>query len=159
MNMHVLGVNIKEPKDAQEIFEMIEDYREKNEVFIQIFDHSKVVGEEHLLWAFNKAEDTFEQGNNRANDLEIETLLWSSGEWQIKEAIAKMGLDDKAENAALLIGEEPSGFLNFMDWGRDDSLLEAGREKLKAFGIKEEEIESVEKPEDLFFEKMSTSIL
>jgi len=157
--MHAIGVNIKEPKDAQEIFEMIEDHREKNGVFIQIFDHSKVIGEEHLLWAFNKAEDTFEQGNNRANDLEIETLLWSSGEWQIKDAIVKMGLDDKAENAALLIGEEPNGFLNFMGWERDDSLLKADRKKLKAFGITEEEMESVEKPEDLVFEKMSTSIL
>lgn len=157
--MKIIGARIDEPTASEEVFEKIESYRDRTDSLVQVFDHSKVVGEEHLLWAFQKAEESFENGSNRADSIEIETLLWSSGEWQIKDAIDKMGLEDGAEKAVVLIDEDHQDFLDFMDWTRDDMILEANEERLKAFGIDEKEIESVDSPEDLVFEKMATSIL
>ncbi|MFP4000615.1 MAG: KEOPS complex subunit Cgi121 [Thermoplasmata archaeon] len=157
--MEVIGVKISETKDSKDIFEDIECFREQTETFVQIFDHSKVVSKDHLLWAHQKAEENFEEKTNRADNIEIETLLWSSGEWQIKDAIDKMGIEDRDRRAVVLLDSSPQKFIDFMSWERDDSILEVSEEKLKAFGIDEKEIESVDSPEDLVFEKMATSIL
>lgn len=157
--MEIIGARIDEPTASEEVFEKIESYRDRTDSLVQVFDHSKVVGEEHLLWALQKAKESFENGSNRANSIEIETLLWSSGEWQIKDAIDKMGLKDGSGKVVILLDEDHQGFLDFMGWTRDDTILEANEERLKAFGIGENEIESVDFLEDLVFEKMATSIL
>ncbi len=157
--MHVMGAWTQESKDLKEILDKVESFRKEEKMFLQLFDQSKVVGKEHLLWAHQKAEETFEQGTNRADDLEIETLLWASAEWQIKDALEKMGIEDEGEKVAVLIEKEPEKFLDYMGWSRDDTILEPAKEKLKAFGVTDKEISSVDKPYDLVFEKMATSIL
>lgn len=159
--MQVIGVKIEEPREAQEIFDDIESYREKHDIFLQILEPEKVIGVEHLLWAFQKAEESFENGSNRADSLEIETLLWASAEWQIKDALDKMGIEDNAEQAAVMIDDESEieNLLDSMNWTRDDEVLEPTEEKLKRFGIDEKEIRSVDDPYDLVFEKMATSVL
>lgn len=157
--METVGVKIEEKVDPEEIFEQIESYRERTDDFVQVFDRSKVVGMEHLLWAYQKAEECFDNGTNRADSIEIETLLWSSGKWQIKNAIDKMGLKEGSDGAALLVDGDVEELLEYMGWERDDDILEASEDKLKAFGISVEEIDSVESPEDLVFEKMATSVL
>ncbi|GEM_PF-1363524 len=159
--MHVIGVKMKETKSAQDIFDALDGYRKKNDIFIQIFDVDKVVGKEHLFWAYQKAEESFGNKSNRANSLEIETILWASAEWQIKDALDKMGIDDGAEEAAVMIDDKThlDGILNLINGKRDDALLEPTEEKLKNFGIDEEEIGSVVVPYDLVFEKMATSVL
>lgn len=157
--MYVVGALLEGQEDSEDIFDRIESYREENDVFLQLFDQSKVIGKEHLKWAHKKAEETFEQGTNRANDLEIETLLWASGEWQIKDALDKMGIEGRIEKVAVLIDENPDKFLDQMKWSRNDEILEPTKEKLKAFGVTENEISSVDKPHDLVFEKMAASIL
>lgn len=157
--MYVIGARIKEEKDSEEILERVESYRKEEGVFLQLFDQSKVIGKEHLLWAYQKAEESFKHGSNRADDLEIETLLWASAEWQIKDALKKMGVVDGAEKVAIMIEEDPECFLDFMRWTQDDSVLEPSMKKLKTFDIGEDEISSVDSPYDLVFEKMATSIL
>ncbi len=157
--MHVIGAKIEETSDSKKILDKVESYRKEKDVFLQLFDQSKVVGKEHLLWAYQKAEESFEQESNRADDLEIETLLWASAEWQIKDALHKMGIKDSTEKVGMMIDGDPKLFLDFMGWSRDDSVLEPSIEKLKAFGIGDNEINSVDTPYELVFEKMATSIL
>ncbi|MFP3871548.1 MAG: KEOPS complex subunit Cgi121 [Candidatus Aenigmatarchaeota archaeon] len=159
--MQVIGVKTSVSTSSDEILEDIEEYRRKKEVFIQIFDSDKVIGKEHLQWAYQKAKECFENGTNRADSLEIETLLWASAEWQIKDALDKMGVKDHDEEAVVLIEDEVSleNLLDFMGWTRDDDLLKLDKKKLKDFGIQEEEIEAVDDPYELVFEKMATSIL
>jgi len=157
--IHVMGARTQESKDLDEILHKVESFRKEEEAFLQLFDQSKVVGKEHLLWAHQKAEKTFEQGTNRADDLEIETLLWASAEWQIKDALDKMGIKEGAEKVAILIDKDEEQFLDNMGWSRDDTILEPTEKKLKAFGVTDKEMSSVDKPYDLVFEKMATSIL
>ncbi|MBS3817853.1 MAG: hypothetical protein KGY76_09870 [Candidatus Thermoplasmatota archaeon] len=157
--MKILGARIEEPESAKEIFKEVENYREEKDTFIQLFDVEKVVGREHLLWALQKAEECFENGENRADSLEMETLLWSSAEWQIKDALDKMGIEDGAKKAVVMIDGDEEKFLEYMGWNRDDDLLEASEDKLKNFGVEEKLISTTEKPYDLVFEKMATSIL
>lgn len=124
-----------------------------------MFNAELVLNEDHIVWAYNKAKQCFKNDSNRAHSLEIETLLWASGERQIKEALSKMGLQEDSENAVLAIENDIVGFLNHMGWKRKDELLTPSKEKLKRFGITEKEMNSVEDPYELIFEKMATSIL
>lgn len=157
--MYVIGALVEEQEDLGNIFDMVESYRKENGVFIQLFDPTKVIGKQHLLWAHQKAKETFKQGRNRADDLEIETLLWASAEWQIKDALDKIGIEEGTEKIAILTDEEPEKFLHYMGWSHDDNILEPTTKKIKSFGVTDEEINSVDKPYDLIFEKMATSIL
>lgn len=157
--MKVCGVRFNKKHDSGELIGIIDSFRKEKDIFIQLFNHHKVIGEEHLLWAYDKAEEMMEQKSNRADSIEIETLLWASGEWQIKEAIEKMGVPKRTDKAVLMIEEDLDDLLEEMDWKRDDDLLKPSIEKLKKFGINEKEIESVTDPYDLIFEEMSTSIL
>ncbi len=157
--MKILGARAKKPIRADEIFKKVETYRKEKDVFLQLFDSRKVVGKEHLLWAYQKAEEVFESGANRADTLEMETLLWASGEWQIKDAIETMGIKDEAAEMALMIEKDEDIFLDHMDWERDDTVLNPSIKKLKNFGIRDDEIDSVDEPFDLVFEKMTTSVL
>ncbi len=155
--MKVIGVRFEGKKDIDDIFSKVETYRKENEVFLQLFDPSKVIGKDHLLWAHQKAVEAFDNGENRADSIEIETLLWASAEWQIKDAIDKMGVKD--DKAVIMIDGDPRDFLGSMEWERDDKILEPTEEKLMNFGIDQTEIDSVDRPFDLVFEKMSTSVL
>ncbi len=157
--MRVIGARIKKSKNSREILDRVESYRKEQDVFLQLFDQSMVVGKEHLMWAHQKAKESFEQKTNRADNLEIEILLWASAEWQIKDALDKMGIEDGVNKMAVMIDEDPKNFLDYMGWSRDDTILEPTEKKLKFFGITDEEISSVDKPYDLVFEKMATSIL
>lgn len=157
--MYVVGALLEEPADSTEVFDKVEYYRKEKDVFLQLFDQSKVIGKQHLEWGHQKAEKTFEHKTNRADDLEMETLLWASAEWQIKDAIDKMGIKDGSDKVAVMIDEEPNIFLDHMGWSREDKILEPTMEKLKSFGVTDKEIRYVERPYDLVFEKMATSIL
>lgn len=79
--MKVCGVKFDKKYDTEELLDMIESYRNENDIFIQLFNHDKVIGEDHLLWAYDKAKEMMEQESNRADSIEIETLLWASAEW------------------------------------------------------------------------------
>lgn len=157
--MNISGARVEKIESVDEVFEKMDTYRSKNDIFIQLFDAEKVVGKEHLIWAFQKAKETFENDTNRANDLEMETLLWASGEWQIKDAIDNMGIDDETKDIALIVEKNEVDFLEYMGWTKDDDVLKPSLEKLENFGIQPEEIDSVNDPFDLVFEKMATSVL
>lgn len=156
-DFNVVGVKVskKEPTDA--VFKKITDYSKDNSCSIQIFDPDVVVGKDHLLWAVEKAQKRFEDGENQADSLEIEILLCSSGERQIKKAIEKMGLKDMSEEVAVVTHCYVDDLLDHMDWERDDNILEPSKEKIKNFGVSDIEIDSTDKHLDLVFEIMATS--
>ncbi len=157
--MKIIGAKIEEPCSAEDVLQKVEDYKRKNGTTVQVFDPDMVIGRDHLKWAYEKAKECFENGTNRADSLEIEIILWSSGRRQIRRALDKMGLPDRAEKAAILVEDDPEEFLSYMGWERYDAVLEPSKEKLKNFGISEEEMASVDKKFDLVFERMAVSQL
>ncbi|MFO7791941.1 MAG: KEOPS complex subunit Cgi121 [Candidatus Saliniplasma sp.] len=155
----ILGCEIDPSEDLDQILDKVEEYRKKQDVFLQVFDANMVLGKMHLLWAYDKSLRCFNNNTNSAETLEIETLLWSSGERQIKGALKKMGIKEDTENVAVLIDSNVRQFLQFMGWKRSDSVLEPSKEKLKNHCITNKEIRSVENQYDIIFEKMSLSSL
>ncbi len=152
-------MKIPDPDSASGTFEHVEKYRKTNKGFVQLFNEKVVVCREHLIWAYEKALYTTKKGTNRGDSLEMETLLWASGQRQIKNAIGKMGLQDDAEEAVVMAGDNLNSFLEYMGWERDDSILEPSMEKLITLGITKEEIETTDRPYDLVFEFMATSTI
>src|SRR5660397_211785 len=67
---------------------------------IQAFDADKLAGKEHLIFAVEKALDSFKKGTNIANDLSKEIMLYTAGTRQINRAI-KIGVHDGWNNIAL----------------------------------------------------------
>ena len=91
---------------------------------------------------------------NTTNTLEMETLLYSSGERQLKLAIPKMGVKKGSALVALIFIVEPPNnipdmlvlkSLEELSLKRDDSVLEGDENTLKKFGISENELKTVTK--------------
>ena len=80
--------------------------------------------------------------------LAVEFVLYASGERQIGDALAKMGIrDGTTQFAVVAFGSvDIATALDALALTRDDSVLEASRQKLRAFGVSKAEIDSV--PED-----------
>ncbi|MFW6142386.1 MAG: KEOPS complex subunit Cgi121 [Candidatus Saliniplasma sp.] len=155
----VFGCKIDSVNSINLTLDRIEEYKQSHNIFIQVFDADMILGSKHLLWAYDKSLRCFEKGTNSADFLEIETILWSSGERQIKDALIKMGIKNDTDKVAVLLDYEMDikDFLEHMCWERNDDVLKPSKEKLIKNGISDKEMDSVENPMDLIFEKMSVS--
>ena len=86
-----------------EIQEKLSTICNENQVIIQIFNAELVADWEHLFFSAIHSLEAFKQGKNLSNKLDIELLLYASGQHQIKVAIDKFGIRLETENIALLI--------------------------------------------------------
>lgn len=125
---------------------------------VQLLDARVVCGRDHLVTAFEHAERAFREGTNVAKSLEVEFVLYASGERQINDAIAKMGIrEDTTEFAVVLFAGDPERALHALALSRDDSVLPASAAKLRSFGLTEEEFASVppDRLADLVLERVA----
>jgi len=155
--------NIQNVDDfLKKITKIIED----NDILIQVFDAELIYGKNHLISSFEHAKRAMDRKTNTTNSLEMETLLYSSGERQLKLAIPKMGVKKGSVSIALIFicksqsnitDKLVSDFLEELFLNRDDSVLEGDEDTLKKFGITENEMKTVtkEKYGDLILEKVA----
>lgn len=126
---------------------------------VQLLDARLVCGRDHLVSAAEHAERAMREGRNAAKSLAVEFVLYASGERQISEAIAKMGVREDTETFAVVtFGREvPGETLRALDLATDDAVLEPSPEKLRAFGIPDAEIATVSPPRapDLVLERVA----
>jgi tRNA threonylcarbamoyladenosine modification (KEOPS) complex Cgi121 subunit len=61
---------------------------------ILVLDGSVVFGSDHLASALYHARRAVEEGRNASDSLQMETLLYSSGERQLSSAIRKMSVSE-----------------------------------------------------------------
>ncbi|HHF58845.1 MAG TPA: hypothetical protein ENL44_01425, partial [Thermoplasmatales archaeon] len=101
----------------------------------------------------------FEEGRNSMKKFSMEILLYISGERQIKNAIQKIGIKDGIENVVLIFmdrtdheslkgkisEDEALKIVDELGFRIDNDVLKPSREKLKAMGFGDEEIETVSK--------------
>jgi len=74
---------------------------------IQLFDSKNVAGKQHLYFAAINALNAFEKKTNISNNLEVEALLYASGQRQITKAVEMMGIkQDSTQLAALIMAED-----------------------------------------------------
>jgi len=126
---------------------------------IQLLDARLVCGRDHLASAAEHAERAMREGTNAAKALAVEFLLYASGERQIADALAKMGIRSNTTEFAVVAfgGLDVPPALVALALTRDDSVLEASRQKLRAFGLSDAEIDSVpgDRQTDLVLERVA----
>jgi KEOPS complex subunit Cgi121 len=141
----------------------------KHSVVIQVFYADMIFGVDHIVSAVNHAVRAFKQRTNVTNSLEMEILLYASGERQIKQAIPKMGVKEGEGNIALLLFHEGKNIehkvvdslleeiIDSMSLARDDRVLEADENMLEKFGIMDVERGTVAKNKyrDLVLERVA----
>ncbi len=115
------------------------------ELILQAFDADKLAGKEHLMFAIEKATDTFKKGTNIANDLEKEIMLYAAGTRQINRAL-RMGVHKGMNNIVLVAIGEDTDLPILQEITPKDVLHYNGSKKatlMGIFDITEEEIGAV----------------
>jgi len=74
-------------EDIEEFLRKLKAVGIKNNTTIQALDADKLAGEKHVMFAVEKALNSFKAGRNIANDLAKEILLYAAGTRQINKAI------------------------------------------------------------------------
>jgi KEOPS complex subunit Cgi121 len=141
-------------KDIDIFLKKVEDFATKNNLIIQSFNADLIFGKDHIISAFEHAKRSIGRKTNTTNSLEMEILLYASGNRQLKLAIPKMGVKEGNGNFAfILVNNEKSvipniittDFLKSLDLISNDKVLEGSKDTLIKFGINENEIETVTK--------------
>ena len=131
----------------------IVSFAQNNKVVVQAFDADMIYGKNHLISAYEHAKRAIDRKTNTTNSIEMETLLYASGERQIKLAIPKMGIKKGKINIAFIFINQKAkipddlanGMLKNLDLTRDDQVIDGDENTLKKFGISENEIKTVMK--------------
>ena len=153
-------------QDVDSFLKKVTEFVEENDILIQAFDAELIYGKNHLISAFEHAKRAMDRKTNTTNSLAMETLLYSSGERQLKLAIPKMGIKKGDVAIALIFIIEPpnkfsdqlvSEFIEELSLKRDDSVLEGDENTLKKFGISQNELKTVTKTKygNLILEKVA----
>ncbi len=151
--------------DVDRFLKKIREFAEKNNLIIQIFNADLIYGKNHLVSAVEHAERAFKTNTNATNSLEMEIMLYASGERQIKLAIPKMGVKMGNSKVAFVIFKIKGqiqkriidNLIKLLAFRRDDSVLEGNKDTIINFGITQEEIDTVSelKYGDLILEKVA----
>ncbi|MHA2141066.1 MAG: KEOPS complex subunit Cgi121 [Candidatus Thorarchaeota archaeon] len=123
---------------------MISLASEKSEgiIAVQLLDSSLVAGDEHLLSAAQNALNAWKGGYAISRSLEVEILLYASGQHQIGVALNKLGITDISTSLAGVILASDESFLKHYV----DMLIEKlGSEVQPAFAPTEERLQSIMK--------------
>lgn len=138
---------------------------------IQVLDAKLIAGEKHLLFATLNALNAFEQGQNISESLEVEVLLYASGQRQIRKAIELLGLkQDTSEIAVAFIvanKEDVQGIeakiATIVPGKREDTVFrfqEGKAERLiEAFDITDEELEVASENRENLWESLVAIII
>jgi len=152
-------------ENVDNFLKYISNFAQKNNLLIQVFDADMIFGEIHIFSAFKHAQRAVKRKTNTTNSLEMEIILYASGERQLKLAIPKMGIKKGIVNIAFILISKKNQITNkiideLLDstcLNKDDQVLFGNINTLKNFGVNEHEINTVTKPkyEDLILEKVA----
>ena len=153
-------------KDVDDFLEKISIFAKKNNLIIQSFDANLIFGKNHIISAVEHAERAMDRKTNTTNSLEKEILLYASGERQLKLAIPKIGVKKGNSKIAIVIIDNKKeiisnkmveDLLKLLSFIRDNKILEGDENTLIRFGIKQNEIKTVNKEKycDLILEKVA----
>jgi KEOPS complex subunit Cgi121 len=148
--------------NTDEILNELQKYSKEKDQTIQLFDARYIFGSDHLLTAAEHAKRAFAQDCSRSDSLAMEILLYASGEYQIKNAITKLGVRGETKQLAFVLlgatGDHDANAEEFLKslsvvgitLSRNDNVLKGDMSTLEKFGISQEELSAV--PEEQWFE-------
>ena len=136
-------------QDIDNFLKKISKLSKEYNIVIQVFNADMIYGKNHLISSVEHAVRAIKQKTNTTNSIEMEILLYASGERQLKLAIPKMGVKKGEGNIAFVFKNNNisdkivNEILKKLELERDDKLLEGDINTLKKFGITKKEIETV----------------
>jgi len=150
------GVKVGDPHILlQRVHEKTKDNK------VQLLDADLVAGWEHLYFATLNAQKAFETGLNISKDLAVETLLYASGQHQIRKAVELLGVKTGSCNVAVVImaeteveAHEDLKIVSDLLGGKiSDETLDLTKEKVqtirKLFNISDLEVNAASRDENL----------
>ncbi|MEM2900323.1 MAG: KEOPS complex subunit Cgi121 [Thermoplasmata archaeon] len=171
---YAIGCGKGKITDAKVTMETIDIISKEYNVNIQLFNADSIIGETHILSALLHAKRAFEQNKNTSDNLMTETLLYASGERQIRHAIKKIGIqegedsrvcilvycencENRKEKNSREIREVLESVISRLGLFRDDSLILPNEEKLNRLGCSRDEVDAVLKSKryELALEKVA----
>jgi KEOPS complex subunit Cgi121 len=148
--------------NVDDFLKKIKKFSEKNNIGIQTFNADLIFGKLHLISAYEHAKRAVSSKTNTTNSLEMEILLYASGERQLKNAIPKIGVKKGESKVAFLFLEKIDeknldNLFKELNLKIDDNVLDGDINTLKKFGITVNEINTISKDkfEDLILEKIA----
>lgn len=144
-------------RDVTNFLARVREFSQHFHCVIQVFDATVIYGAEHLDSAVTHALRAMKRKTNTTNSLEMEILLYASGERQLKLAIPKMGVKQGKGTIVVVFFheiEKNSGgvsdraiddMLHSLSFVRDDSVVMGNEDTLRNFGITDEEFKTVTK--------------
>jgi len=153
-------------ENVDNFLKKVGDFAQHHKIVIQTFNADLIYGEKHIISAVEHAIRSIDQKNNTTNSLEMEILLYASGERQLKLAIPKMGIKKGKSNIVFVLIKDAKGkisdkmtdeLLKLLSLNRDDEVIEGNENILKKFGISKNEMKTVTKAKygDLILEKVA----
>lgn len=124
-------------------------------------DAEMVCGKDHLLAAALCAKKAFDSGKNICSTLQMEIMLYASGERQIAKATSKMSIKDSHRVALVIFDNSSEEVFRDLKMQQNDEVLIPSKEKMKNYGISDEEMKSVpeESIYDLILEHVAFAVL
>ena len=151
-------------KDVDDFLKKVNNFSQKNSIISQVFNADMIYGEKHIISAVDHAKRSFDRKKNTTNSLDMEILLYTSGERQLKLAIPKMGIKKGSANILFVFikdkkihNETINVLLKQLSLKHDNSVIEGNEITLKNFGITNIEKETVTKDKysNLILEKVA----
>jgi len=122
-------------------------------VEVQILDIGGIAGPDHLRFAVLNALKAQAQGKQATDTLAVEILLYASGQRQIKNAIAHLGVSPDSKHVAVVAVASDRASLeglvkelpNIIMGRLDESVLQDGDAAIiqRIFGLSDDQIEAV----------------
>ncbi|HEY5538602.1 MAG TPA: KEOPS complex subunit Cgi121 [Thermoplasmata archaeon] len=138
----IVGVRTR-LEDPKEALAQVQSFARSRRGWAQLLDAAHVMGKDHLRSAYDHARRAIEQGTQTTNSIELEVLLYASGEHQIARAINRIGVKPRRPFVLVLDGGvRPEEVLGKFRWTRDDDVLRPSMRKLRALGFSAKEIET-----------------
>jgi len=136
-------------EDLEEFLQKLKKISRERNLTLQALDADKIAGKEHIMFAVEKAMNSFRKGSNIAYDLAKEIMIYAAGTRQISRAL-RLGVHEGHNNIVLVaVGyeEEISAAGEEFNEIEPGHTLEYNGSKrnavMEVFRITEEEIEAV----------------
>lgn len=140
---------------VESFIDKVHQFSEDNHLILQVFDADKIYGAIHLFSAAHHALRSEKEKRMTTNSIEMELLLYASGERQLKLAIPKIGIKKGYNNVGVLFilrsNEKKdekkliNNFFSMVNITRDDTILTGDENTLQLFGISDDEKRTVTK--------------
>ena len=128
----IIGISDVSINDVPVILKQTNQLAKTYGVHLQLVDADKITGKTHLQIASYHAQKSFRQDTATSNSIELETLLYATGQRQIAKALTLMGISTQTKNIAVVILSPPN-FNKHSELSQEIELILNGNQSIKVF--------------------------